>query len=128
MVSKNLTDQNEVTAPKPVELASTDKINRLLKSGGVKQGLEVKTFFKLTNASWAFSGRGPLFQGESFRVSLVRGLAMVEKCSIVPRKKEQRPRNCLTSLTVVGATHSLIAFVLASPSLIPLSCDRLYPR
>jgi hypothetical protein len=105
-------------APTPMELESTVKINSRSKLTGVRQGLELSLLCKCSKAFWVSSGRGPPFQAQSFRVSLVSGLAVWAKLSMVLQKKEQRPRNYLTCLTSVGALQFLMDSVFIAPGLI----------
>ena len=93
--------------------ASTNRAKGLLKSGYLSIGPDASACLIDRKAVSASFGRGPLFHGESFLVSLCRGDILLAKFGTRPRKKLKRPMVCINSTIDVGGGIAFMAAILS---------------
>lgn len=114
--------------PKPDELASVYRKNRLEKSGQANSDADTNFFFNVSKASFSFS---PHFHCAFFFVSCVSGAATVEKSFMNRLYQEAILMNCRICLTVRSFGQSATALTFSGSVRIPsrsIICPRYFNR
>ena len=90
-------------------------MNSRSKSTGARHGRETNFSFSWVKDALASSDSSPFSYPLIFLVNEVRGATVAAYSGIVLLKNEHNPRNCLTSVRVLGNSQFRIASVFVVP-------------